>query len=530
MARVPGAGHSETRRARSVAGRHAPPTGTRDAPAVAGRRAVARRGATVVALGGVLAAAALAAVPARATADPATPTPATAARLGAVPAFSDSETWEVHLPAQVVESSPILDTIGGTKAAVVGATNGKVYALGLAHGGEIRGWPVTTPGAAPIDSSPSVNGTIVYVGTGDASDPSTGGYTAINANGTIRWFRRQAARPGTSAVAGVQASMTVGTLQGTKAVVAGTLGQYEDAMHASGGQLLPGYPWFAADSEFSTPSIVDLYGTGHNDIVEGGESTAGNAYGVQYSDGGHIRVLAAGGNTGSSEPSGGLVCQYNTTQGVESSPAVGRFLRGDTKGIVVGTGITYQTASDSDQLIAITPHCGLAWKASLDGSTLDSPALVDALGYAGHVQVAEGTSNHGSGTVYLLDGADGKAYWSHAVGGEVIGGITSANLGAGHQDLLVPTTNGLYILDGRTGRQIALLGHLAVALQSSPLVTDDADGRIGITVAGYDNSGGEVIHFEIAGTQGSLAREAGAWPMFHDDPQLTGTAIPPARS
>jgi hypothetical protein len=487
---------------------------------------MARRAAAAAAVGALLAGAGLATGPGSATATP-TATP-TAPRLH--PAAVDAtETWSVHLPAQVVLSSPMPDDINGTPAIVVGATNGDVYALGLAHGGAIKGWPFEVPGGAPVDATPSINGTIVYVGTGDAAHPTGGGYLAINSDGTERWYRTQAARPGTTAIAGVQASMTVGVLQGTRTVVAGTLGQYEDELHSSSGQLMPGFPWFAADSEFSTPSIVNLYGNGRNYIVEGGDSTAGNAYGMQYSDGGHIRVLDPAGNLGQPQPNDGLTCEYNTTQGVESSPAVGNFLEGDDKGIVVGTGITYQSASDSDKLIAVNPHCGLVWKAALDGSTLDSPAIVDALGYAGHVQIAEGTSTGSTGTVYLLDGANGDIYWSRSVGGEVIGGITSADLGGGYQDLLVPTTSGLYILDGRTGAQVALLGHLEVALQSSPLVTDDADGRIGITVAGYDNDGGEVLHFQVAGSDGALAREAGSWPMFHDNPQLTGTTITPAK-
>jgi len=142
------------------------------------------------------------------------------------------------------------------------------------------------------------------------------------------------------------------------------------------------------------------------------------------------------------------------------------------------------------------------WKKSVDGSTLSSPALVDALGN-GRLQVAEGTSSgRGTGTAYLVDGANGKTIWSRDVAGQVIGGITSADIGAGYQDLLVPTTGGLYVLDGRTGAEVALLGHGAIRLQSSPLVTDDANGTIGITVAGYNARGGMVVHWEVAGSNG----------------------------
>ena len=451
----------------------------------------------------------------------------------AVGAAQFTQAWTVKLSgATIAQSSPIVATIEGAQAVVVGALNGRVYALNLATGRLMPGWPATVPGAVPVQSAPSVNTsgghTTIYVGTGDAGHPSPGGYLALNGTGTKKWYRTVRATPANAESSGVQASLTVGTLQGTKSLVAGTLGQYEQELRVANGTVMPGFAWFAADSEFSTPSIANLYGDGHNYIVEGGESTAGNAYGVQYYNGGHIRILNADGKRGQKVPSGGLVCQYNTTQGVESSPAVGGFLKGGAKGIVVGTGNTYKTASDNHMLIAIGPHCGQKWKATLNGSTLDSPALVSALGNK-YLQVAEGTSTgHSSGTVYLLNGANGKAIWTHNVGGQVIGGITSANLEGGYQDLLVPTTGGLYVLDGKTGRQIALLGHGAVGLESSPLVTANANGTIGITVAGYNAAGGVITHWDVAGTSGSLATQVGAWPMFHHDPQLTGTTITPA--
>ncbi|MHB1928645.1 MAG: hypothetical protein ACYCUG_04340 [Acidimicrobiales bacterium] len=181
--------------------------------------------------------------------------------------------------------------------------------------------------------------------------------------------------------------------------------------------------------------------------------------------------------------------------------------------------------SDEDALIAIRTNCSIAWEIHLDGSTASSPALVAAR--PGGLQVAMGAANGGRGTAYLVDGADGRVLWSRPLAGAVIGGITSADLGGGLQDLLVPTTHGLYLLDGQTGGVLATLPY--VGLQSSPLVTDDADGLLGITVAGYDGRGaGVVVHLEVTGTDGALAGEAGAWPMFHHDPRLTGSVLPGA--
>ena len=122
------------------------------------------------------------------------------------------------------------------------------------------------------------------------------------------------------------ASMAVGDLQGGTDVVAGSLGEEEYAMTAGSGGVLNGFPWFQADSNFSTPALADLYGNGQTEIVEGGDSSPGIAYGTQYQNGGHLRVLSPTGNAGQPQPNGGLVCQYTTNQTVQSSPAVGDFL------------------------------------------------------------------------------------------------------------------------------------------------------------------------------------------------------------
>ena len=46
-------------------------------------------------------------------------------------------------------------------------------------------------------------------------------------------------------------------------------------MNASNGSVLPGWPFFTADSGFTTPSLADLYGNGQTEVVEGGDSSTG---------------------------------------------------------------------------------------------------------------------------------------------------------------------------------------------------------------------------------------------------------------
>ncbi|HVX22276.1 MAG TPA: PQQ-binding-like beta-propeller repeat protein [Acidimicrobiales bacterium] len=429
--------------------------------------------------------------------------------------------------APIALSSPNEATLPGGPAVVVGNESGNVFAYGLATGAAV--WTYHT--GAPVNSSPSVAPTTagssldtVFVGTGDAGSPTSGGYQAVSPGGGDQWFTQET-NPPTDGTPhnGVQASMAVGNLQGGLGVVAGSLGENEYAMTAGSGAVLPGFPWYQGDSNFSTPALADLYGNGQTDIVQGGDSTAGNSYTTPYGNGGHIRVLAPTGNAGQPKPNGGLICQYTTDETVQSSPAVGEFLGGAQVGIVVGTGTTFKQ-SNTDQLLAVNANCQLQWAATLNGNTKSSPALADVLGN-GQLQVVEGTDNGTTGSVYALNGNNGSTIWATQVG-RVIGSVVTANLGGGYQDVLAPTVNGVAVLDGKTGAVVTTL-QVNTGFQNAPLVTKDPNGTIGITLAGYQGSGSFLYHYEIAGSDGSVVNEQGAWPQFHHDAQLTGDAGTP---
>jgi hypothetical protein len=415
----------------------------------------------------------------------------------------------------IYRSSPMVVPLSGGPAAVVGDGAGHLYAYYLNGGGTVPGWPAST-GGAPVDSTPSVNGSTIFVGTGDTQDPAAGGYEAFGANGRPVWSTTISAQPGSTSKAGVESSLAVGDLQGGQDVVSGSLGQMEDALSAANGSVLRGFPYFQADTNFSTPALADLYRNGQNQIIEGGEVTTGNAYGVQYYSGGLFRVVG---------PTGNRICQVNTTGiAIDSSPAVGEFLSGGSVGVVVGAAPPNNRYA-GNELYGYNARCGQVWVVHLDADTESSPALVDALGNGG-LQIAEGTDTGSAGSVYLINGANGATIWEKPAIGRVVGGIVSANLGAGYQDLVVPTTNGLEIFDGRSGAVLATA--TGFSLQNSPLVTDDPNGRIGITAAGIGVGGNSVIeHWEVSGSRGSVVNEKGAWPMFHHDPQLTGSAGTP---
>ena len=444
---------------------------------------------------------------------------------GASTGLQVNQVWSVSIPDSpnvIAQSSPIVATLDSAgQSVLVGDRSGKVYALHLTDGSEVGGWPVNI--GVPVDSPPSTDGPAVFIGAGNAVNSALGGYYAYSATGARLWYQAPPAAPGSSSTVGVDSGLTVGGLQGTTAVVSGAMGQMQDALNGSNGAVLPGFPFFQADTNFTTPALADLYSNGGTEIVEGGDSSPGVAFGKTYTAGGHIRVLSA---------NGGLECSYDTNQVVQSSPAVGEFLGGGATGIVAGTGTYWSGASNTDQLLAVNPHCGLAWAATLDGETVSSPALVDAQGN-GSLQVAEGTAYGPSnspladGSVYLLNGANGQTIWRTPALGGIIGGVVSADLGGGYQDIIATTTGGVEILDGRTGAVLWTGLHGALAFQNAPLVTSDPNGTVGITVAGYSGSGSEVVHYEVAGSNGGKVDETGAWPMFHHDDHLTGDAGTP---
>jgi len=465
--------------------------------------------------------------------------PARAAELPHSAGFTVTQKWTQTLGdagSPIALSSPNVANLDGQPAVVVGDRAGFVYAYHVNGGSPVAGWPYYA--GAPVDSSPSVaainaNGLdTVYVGGGNASSPTTGGYQAIAPNGSDQWFVQET-NPGTDPTvhSSVQASLTVAAYAGGYGVEAGSLGQNTYALAASNGGMLGGFPWFSADSVFSTSAVADLYADGNNEIITGGDSSAGFAYGQTYNNGGHIRILSSAGNAGSGNPAGGVICQYDTTQNIDrSSPAVGQFLGGGAVGIAIGDGSYFPGASDSNKVFALNTSCGLAWSASLNGVTADSPALADVQGN-GQLDVVEGTQ---AGTVYVLNGTNGAPVWVAGTSGQVIGSPVTADVtGGGYQDVIVPTSNGIDIFDGRSGAQVATLG-AGDGFQSSPLVTDDPNGHIGITGAGWSNNGsalvGTIVHWEIDNTNGSgLSVYAhGAWPQFHHDPQLTGDAGTPA--
>jgi hypothetical protein len=480
--------------------------------------------------------------------------------------------WQNELndaPCGVVESSPELINDNGTPAVEVGDRQGDLYAFDLTSTGSTSqpapGWTTTTgsgggagsgcnqpstgigseatpayngtevPGSPPVDSTASVdpsNGNLL-IDAGNAAEATDGGYYAYSSSGNEVW-NQVVTNPSTDTVpdGGVQASMAVAPGEGI--AEAGSLGQETYALQTGNGAPATSWPQFSADSVFSTAAVGDLYGTGGDDFISGGATSSGFAYGTQYSDGGQLRIR---------NNHGGLVCHANTSEEIDSSPAVGPILAGGGYGIATGTGSFWADTSgatgDDDTVKVYDTKCNQVWSTTLDGFTGGSPALADIQGN-GQLAVLEGTvRSTTNGSVWALNASNGQPIWNTPVMGAVYGSVTTADFGEGYQDVIVPTTLGMEILDGKTGQEVAhfddgmnLDGTQGTyGFQNAALVTAEPNGSIGITVAGYSAVKGStfavqgmVQHFEVAGSDAQNADETGSWPQFHHDAQLTGFA------
>ena len=194
--------------------------------------------------------------------------------------------------------------LDGQPSVVVGDRAGLVYAYHLNGGNSPAGWPYNA--GAPVDSSPSVapispNGTdSVFIGSGNAGrthDRRLPGHHQLRRRPVVRWGDQPEHRPGA-------AFGRFGLPRPSATTPAGTAwrrdrsGQNTYALGAGNGAILGGFPWFQADSVYSTAAVADLYADGDNELISGGDSTAGVGYGQTYSNGGHIRILSSAGNAG----------------------------------------------------------------------------------------------------------------------------------------------------------------------------------------------------------------------------------------
>ncbi|GAC1535706.1 MAG: hypothetical protein NVS3B12_17940 [Acidimicrobiales bacterium] len=458
--------------------------------------------------------------------------------VGAAPAaVSLHQVWRRTFPGVTFrESSPVPATLASS-AYVVGALDGKVYALDAASGTDEPGWPAQTTN--PINSSPAAADVVgdgqsrIFVGSGEAAKSvsgacSGGGTYAFEPSGAVRWHNI-GSDPNCPNQA-FHSSFAIGDTNGDGFPDAniGALGLQSPSYNAVSGVMNNGWPFYTDDTVFSSPALATIRSPGVRDIVIGGDSTPGGPIDFK---GGMMRALTGDGK---------LIWEFNVDEQVRSSPAIGD-LDGTGPSINFGTGNFWQNnggANDSTSIFSLDFGGHLRWRKDLGGDTLAGPALAD-VGGTGHAAIVEGTfgspNNTNGGLIWVLDGSGNPLpNWAgrNSDGGVIIGTIATADLnGDGAQDLLVPTGAGVFIYDGRSAAQIAGIDIGQTGFQNTPLVTDDGGGQVGITVAGTQPDGtGVVEHYRV----GSPARLGSiSWPMFHHDAAHTGnlaTFLPPCQA
>jgi hypothetical protein len=468
--------------------------------------------------------------------------------------------WERLLGAntQIVESSPNqarLDSDG--LSVVVGSRgNGCVYAVHLSNGSTTPGWPKCTD--AGIDSSPSVYSPTgglddVFVTTGDTAgeDPPVknencgsdlpdciGAVYAFGPTGNQLWSRYL---PDVFGADGphppIFASPTIGNPgNGSNEIVVGGISQSLYALDPSNGATESGWPQQTADTTFATAAIANVDNAQH--IIAASDSTGG-AGSLNDWNGGSVRSMNANGGTNWTAASNEVVT---------SSPVVGN-LNGSGPVVVYGHG-HYWGGSDEDGLTVDNATTGAReWEQHLGGYTRATPALADLQG-KGQLDIVEPTwtaiGKTTGGTVWAF-GPGGNRLWGPVSLGSnntITGGVATADLGTGYQDVIAATGLGWYVIDGHSGAVYPANGlnvtwpgqkPANLAMSNTPLVVPDPSGDgVDVVVAGTyrgtdgDNTQGFIAAYQVTGGPNSVG--TGAWPQFHGNPQLTGSTIAPSNS
>jgi hypothetical protein len=456
---------------------------------------------------------------------------------------AESFNWPAALwtspTGSIAQSSPTIGTYDGMTIAAVGSENGLVYVLNAATGKELPGWPsaMAAPSGerAAVESSPAIaflkgkaGPPSIIVGSGSTwVHNSVGEVEAFSITGQREWVFPVGAAPGTAV--GVISSPAVGdvTGDGQNDIVFGSWDHRIYAVTPSGA-LVPGFPFNNADTIWSSPALYRMPGQHEADIFLGSDASGldgcvGGWIGdYRYQHGALIPVWRD--------------CEH---QAIWSSPAVG-MLEGQLA-VVVGTSFYYQPfPAGTNEVIALRASNGSVlpgWPAKTAGPVLGSPAIGKiAPGVRGVVDISWMCSgprpsdcappNGPNTSMAYAWNADGALRWSDVLlGGQSFASPVLVPLeGETSSDVLVGTTNGLYPIDGASGR---FLDHSTESsaintgceVMNAPAVAEVASSWTVIEgCGGPDGRPGEMTSYALL-EQPPIDP---AWPMFRDNLSHTG--------
>ena len=378
-----------------------------------------------------------------------------------------------------------------------------------------RSAPRSTPPRRPC---PNGTGTdYVFVGAGNAANPNVGGYVGLQQLGWPRGLGHNATDPNGNY--GVQASLAVGQARtGSRRVVAPSLGQDAYALNASQRVLAaragPSSPPTAGSPRRRWPTSTATARPRWSRAVTRPPAMANGPDLQQRRPPPGARCRRQPDLPPRHQPDGRLVPRRRQLPG-RRPPS------GSPSAPARTTGAPRTPTPCSPPIPTATSSGGTTWAATPRPAPPSATTRVTApTGPRGR--------RHRFGRAGV--GPQRAERRAHSRGGpsstpgRIIGGVVTADLtGGGYNDVLVPTTAGPGHLRRRSAQVVATLG----CGHHGPAELADGDHRperdsIGITIAGYDaRNEGIVQHWEVAGSAGhSLGLRS--WPMFHQNPQLTG--------
>jgi hypothetical protein len=442
-------------------------------------------------------------------------------------------------------SSPTIADVNGDgrNDIVNGHQDGWVRVLDAATGHNLPGWPqpaAVRPGVATaIDGSPAVadldrDGAMEIVvpaaSTWRANQP--GGVVVFRRNGAVKcrfetrdygnvWTNQ----PGPDGYGdGVFSSPAIGDVDGDTYpdIVFGGWDLHVHALDRNCNEL-PGFPYNVEDSTWGSPALYDVDDDGRLEIFIGSDQTAGGA--IDWSGGEFRAIDYAGGPR--------ELWKRRTDDVLHSSAAIGD-VNGDGRlEVVVGGGNVYNRG-DGRKVHAWHLDDGSTvpgWPVATAGVVHSSPALGD-LDANGVTDVVVGS---GDGIVRALRG-NGSVLWQRHLrfngspGGPVTASPIVADMnGDGTLDVGVGNNWGFFVLDGRTGNEVAAL-NTWMAYEAAGAV--GSFGTLGwrLVTIGFDtpNNLTRVEAFQLASPG-----KAAPWPMFRKGathvaaPKSGGDPLPP---
>jgi hypothetical protein len=461
-----------------------------------------------------------------------------------------SAVWSVRNMGPVWMSSPLIATIDGVKAVVMGTLSGEVYVLNAKSGAELPGWPefvhINSPAPTAIDSSPAVayldgpnRPPSIIVGAGSLwRRHQQGGLEAFYASGKVRFVfqTRRTFNPwGGSGPANysdpVFATPAVGDITGTGQldIVFGSYDHYIYALQPNG-RLVPGFPVNRADTIWSSPTLIDTSHTGRDDIIMG--TDASGWHGCR--GGWLVDYRYVGG-----APK--LVWQRCISQTIWSSPTVGILNDTGRPAVVVGTSYyRFYSSSATDEIFAFYADNGQpvpGWPVRARGPTFGSPAIGRLDGEQAVVATSRARGPGSPGVISAWNGS-GRLLWSRvfAANNEANSSPVLVDITGGRDDgddVLVGGAWGLYLLSGKNGSFLYNNGAKAPTLDVGCTPSSAAIGYVpGAPGNGwmlYSACGGPNVPTTLAAYPFPIAPAASdppSWPEWRANADRTGVADP----